>query len=247
MVLLLGLTGSAQAGWSDAVRRAKDYAAQREGVVSFALAAPDGRERGLRASAGWYSASLLKPVVLAAYLRQPTVRDRPLRADERALLAPMIQASADEPANRLVPELGARRLERLGGRLGLAPFEVTLPIWGSSHVTALGYARFFGALPGAVPTLHRPYALHLLRNIVGPQRWGVGAVDTRGWDLLFKGGWRAGRGHGRIVNQAARLSCGDDVVTAVVLTDRDPSHEYGTETVRGVMRRLLSPLRRCAP
>lgn len=245
--LLLCASGSAQAAWPDAVRRAEDFAGQRAGVVSFALLLPEGREAGLRPGAGWYSASLLKPVMLGAYLRRQAVRDRALRADERALLAPMIRASADPPANRLVPELGPPRLERLGRRLGLAPFDVTLPIWGSSHITALGYARFFRALPDALPPRHRAYALHLLRSVVGPQRWGVGEVDVRGWDLLLKGGWRTGRGYGRIVNQAARLQCGDDVVTAVVLTDRGPSHAYGTRTVRGVMKRLLRPLPRCAP
>lgn len=240
------MAAPAQAGWQDAVRRVKDYAASRAGVVSFALLPPEGRERGLRRNAGWYSASLLKPVVLGAYLRQASVRGRALNSGERALLAAMIQASADPPANELVPQLGPPALEALGHRLGLSPFDVTLPIWGSSHITAQGYAQFFRALPDAIPSGHRLYARHLLRNVVASQRWGVGAVDSKGWDLLFKGGWRAGRGSGRIVNQAARLECGDRVLAAVVLTDHDPSHDYGTDTVRGVMRRLLQPLKRCA-
>lgn len=30
-----------------------------------------------------------------------------------------------------------------------------------------------------------------------------------------------------------------------LLTDRNPSDDYGTDTVQGVARRLLRPLRRC--
>jgi hypothetical protein len=63
--------------------------------------------------------------------------------------------------------------------------------------------------------------------------------------MLSKSGWRAGRGYGRIVNQAARLECGKRIVTLVVLTDRDPSHTYGTQTIGGVARRALRPLGRC--
>lgn len=246
LLLVTGLTAAAHADWRDAARRAREYAATRAGTVSFALLPPKGEPRGLRRDAGWYSASLLKPVVMGAYLRQPSVRGRALTAGERALLAPMIQASSDPPANRLVPQLGPSALEAFGRSLGLRPFAVTLPIWGSTHITAAGYARFFRALPGAVPGRHRAYARHLLRSVVPSQRWGVGRVPAKGWDLLFKGGWRAGRGHGRIVNQAARLECGPRTLSVAVLTDRDPSHAHGTQTVEGVMRRLLRPLARCA-
>jgi hypothetical protein len=185
-------------------------------------------------------------VVLGTYLNRRDVRDRALSHAERALLAPMIRASADAPANRLVPALGPGRLERFGHRLGLRSLRVTLPIWGSSHITAAGYARFFRALPEAIPARHRPFARFLLRSIVAPQRWGVARVSPPGWRLLFKGGWRAGRGYGRIVNQAARLECRGIVVSLAILTDRDPSHGYGIRTVQGVARRLLRPVsRRC--
>ena len=241
----LAAIADARVGWPAAVESAKEHARTRAGSVAFAIIDEAGRMRGSRRDAGWYSASLLKPVVLGAYLRRRSVRSRGLSAGERALLAPMIRRSANEPANRLVPELGTPAIRRFGRRLGLTGFRPVLPIWGTSHITAGGYASFFRSLPEALPDRHRAYGRRLLRTVVASQRWGVPAVAPGGWRVLLKGGWRAGRGYGRIVNQAARLECGARVVTLVVLTDRGPSHGYGTDTVRGVARRLLRPLGPC--
>jgi hypothetical protein len=248
--LALALTAAlpaaaAGSGWPAAIRRAEHYAATRAGSVAFAVIDEHGRKRGFRQFSGWYSASLLKPVILGTYLNRPSVRDRPLTGEERRLMEPMIRASADGPASTLFVRLTPARIQRWGRRHGLRSLGVAAPIWGSTHITAAGYARFFRRLPDDVPARHRLFARRLLRSIVPSQRWGVGRVDLRGWRVLFKGGWRAGRGYGRIVNQAARLECGKRVASLVILTDRDPSHGYGTHTVEGVARRLVRPLGRC--
>lgn len=244
LALLVSAPAAAQAGrWDRAVQRATAYAQARAGSVSFAVVDERGRKRGYRQWASWYSASLLKPVILGAYLNQRSVRDRPLTGEERRLMEPMIRASADDPASTLFVRLTPARIQRFGRRHGLWSLGVVAPIWGSTNITAAGYARFIRRLPDDVPARHRIFARRLLRSIVGSQRWGIAPVKPRGWRLLFKGGWRAGRGYGRIVNQAARLECGDRVVSLAILTDHDPSHDYGTDTVRGVARRLLRPLR----
>jgi hypothetical protein len=246
LVLLAAAPAAAGAAdWQDAVRRAEAYAQQRAGSVAFAVIDGKGRKKGRRQFAGWYSASLLKPVILGTYLNQPSVRDRPLTREERGLMEPMIRASADDPASTLFVRLTPARIQRFGRRHGLRSIAVAAPIWGSTHITAAGYARFFRRLPDDIPPRHRIFARRLLRSIVPSQRWGIAPVTPRGWTLLFKGGWRAGRGYGRIVNQAARLECGEKVISLAILTDHNPSHDYGTDTVEGVARRLLRPLRRC--
>jgi hypothetical protein len=231
--------------WDQAVRRAGAYAHARTGSIKFALIDEHGRIRGVRRHVRQYSASLLKPVILGTLLTRPGVRARPLTGAERALLTPMIRWSADAPASTLFVQLGPAAIQRFGRRHGLHSLRVAAPIWGSSLITASSYAQFFSRLPEAIPARHRIFARRLLRTIAGPQRWGVGRVKPPGWTLLFKGGWRAGTGYGRIVNQAARLECHRTIVTLAILTDHDPSHVYGTRTVAGVARRLLAPLRRC--
>jgi hypothetical protein len=246
LVLVALPAGSAGAGsWSAAIRAAGHYASDRAGVSSFAVIDDQGRRHGFREHARWYSASLLKPVIMGTLLTRPDVRHRPLTQAEAALLRPMIRRSADGPADVLFTRLRPGVIERFGRRHGLSSLRVAAPIWGSSIITAAGYARFFRALPAALPARHRRFALRLLRTIIGTQRWGVPRARPRGWALIFKGGWRAGRGSGRIVNQAALLACGVRLVTLTILTDRDPSHVYGTRTVEGIARRLLRPLGRC--
>ena len=247
VLLLVAVPGSAAADrWDAAVHRARAYANTRAGTVAFALADEHGLLHGSRTHAAWYSASLLKPVIMGTLLTAPSVRYRPLTNAEIELLTPMIRWSANAPASTLFVRLGVGAIQRFGHRHGLHSLRVAAPTWGSSIITAAGYARFFRALPDAIGRRHRRIARRLLRTVIGAQRWGVQPVKPPGWTLLLKGGWRAGRGHGRIVNQAARLECRKTIVSLTILTDHDPSHDYGTRTVRGVARRVLRPIRhRC--
>ena len=225
--------------WAANVATAKAWAAKRQGTVAFAVIDDHGRERGSGMRRHWFSASLLKPVLMTTYLRQPSVRGRPLRLDERKLLSPMIRASEDEPANHFVVTLGPRKIEAFARRdAGLRSFHLESP-WGSSTITPLGYARFMRRITTLTPPRHRAYARTLLRTIVARQRWGVGRVRPAGWKLMFKDGWRAGSHGGRMVNQGALLERGNRHVTLTILTDGDPTHAYGTRTVEGVARRLL--------
>lgn len=246
LVAVAGLSGTARAdGWDRAVAHARAYARSRAGSVAFVVIDGHGRMHGYRPHAGWYSASLLKPVILGTYLTRPSVRYRGLTLGERRLMEPMIRASADGPASTLFVRLGPATIQRWGRAHGLTSLGVVAPIWGSTHITPAGYSRFFRGLPEDIGARHRAFARRLLKSIIPSQRWGIAPVKPRGWTLLFKGGWRAGRGYGRIVNQAARLECGARRITLTILTDRDPSHSYGTHTITGVARRLLAPIRRC--
>ncbi|HVW17403.1 MAG TPA: hypothetical protein VHB30_04070 [Solirubrobacteraceae bacterium] len=240
---LASSTSAAAVDWDANARAAAAWARQRQGTVAFALIDDHGVERGVGARRHWLSASTLKPILMTVYLRQEAVRDRPLTLAERRLLSPMIRASANDPASRLVLQLGAARIEAFAREhAGLGSFRLALPTWGSSTITALGYARFMRRIDYLLPPRQRAYARSLLRTIVARQRWGVARVAPDGWTLLFKGGWRAGSRGGRIVNQVARLERGRRVVTLAIHTDGDPSHDYGTRTVEGVARRLLAGL-----
>ena len=229
--------------WEPDVAAARDYAATRPGVVTFAVRT-EGRLFGHRTRRQVPAASVLKAMLLVSYLRQGDVRRRPLRRADRALLDPMVRRSDNVTATRVRSTVGDRSLYRLARASGMTRFR-THPIWGMSTIDANDQTRFFLRLDRYVPRRHRAYALRLLRTIVPSQRWGVGRVIPRGWTAYFKGGW--GSGSGAVDNQVALLTRGDLRVAVAIMTTGNGSHAAGKTTLRGVARRLLRGLARVAP
>ena len=135
--------------------------------------------------------------------------------------------------------IGNAALEQLARDAGMTGF-ATDPIWGRARITAADQSRFFLALEGLLPPLHRATALRWLATIVPSQRWGVGRERPAGWRLYFKGGW--GSGTGAVDHQVALLALGSWRVSVAVLTTGSPTHEYGNATLRGVFHRLLRGL-----
>ena len=56
--------------------------------------------------------------------------------------------------------------------------------------------------------------------------------------MRFKGGWRPGDS-GQLDHQAAELRRDGERLAVAVLSDAQPSHEYATETMRGIADRLV--------
>jgi beta-lactamase class A len=223
-------------GWRPGVGAARRYAVARPGVVAFAVRT-EARFWGFRADRVYPSASVLKAMLLAAYLRH--ARSRPLRADERALLAPMIRRSDNAAATRIRDRLGNAALVRLARAAHMTAFRPAA-VWGLSRITARDQTRFFLRLRALLPPRHRAYGLRLLRSIVPSQRWGIGRLKLPGWRVYFKGGW--GSGSGAVDHQVALLTHGDVRLSVAVLTASNGSHATGKATLEGVFRRLLRGL-----
>lgn len=244
LVLVLATAGTALAGgaeqpWRPDVAAAKSYAVHRHGVIAFAVRTPT-RTWGWHAYRTFPSASLLKAILLVAYLDRPSVRSRPLRSSDRALLAPMIRRSDNDAAGRVLAVDGARAVYGVAGRAGMRRFRLVTGVWGLSRVDAADQSRFFLHIDGLVAPRHRAYAMRLLNTITPVQRWGVGRVRPAGWRLYFKGGW--GSGTGWVDHQTALLTRGDQRVSLSILTFEDGSHVYGTQTLQGIAARLLRGL-----
>jgi beta-lactamase class A len=243
-LVLLGLAAPAQAapprGWKPDMRAAREYAAARAGDVSFAVRT-ERRAWSWRGTTPYRSASVVKAMLLVAYLRRADVRGRGLRAAERALLDPMVRRSDNRAADAIHARVGVLALSALARRAGMRQF-VPHVVWGGSTVTADDQARFFLRVDRLVPRRHRAYAMRLLRTVVPSQRWGIARAVPRGWQIAFKGGW--GRGVTRQVDhQAALLTNRGLRVSLAILTADNPGDGYGTATLEGVARRLLRGLR----
>ena len=242
-LLLLALAPPAAAApredWRPGVRKARAYAKSRAGTVAFAVRTP-GRHWGLRGTWTMPSASVVKAMLMVAYLRQRGVRRRALSDEARGLLGPMIRWSDNAAASQVRNIVGNGALVSLARHSHMRRF-APAGSWGSSQICANDQSLFFMRIERLIPRRHRRYALRLLARIVPSQRWGIARARPSGWRLHFKGGW--GSGSGAVDHQVGLLRQGERRVAIAVLTVGNPSHAYGTETLRGVAKRLLRGLR----
>jgi Beta-lactamase enzyme family len=232
--------------WKPSVAGARRYARTRLGDVSFAIVGRHARPRSFRGARTAPAASVIKAMLLLAYLRQGSVRNRRLRADEVALLEPMIRASDNAAGIQVAGLLGEGRVEGLARAARMRDFQwVYEPGWlgGLSQISARDQARFMRRFERFAPDRHRRFARRLLRSVVSWQRWGVADVRHRGWRLYFKGGWGiADDGVGTVSHQVGFLERGHCRLGLAILTEHNPSTAYGIETLRGVAARLLHGL-----
>jgi hypothetical protein len=243
LAVALTVPAEAKAPWYPHIAKARAYAKTRSAsTIGFQVKTAQG-------AWGWHakktvpSASVLKAMLLVAYLRKSNVRHRPLTSREKGVLSPMIRRSSNSAANTAIGWVGRGGLNRLARKAHMKHFRFEYPIWGNSRINAEDQARYFYEIDKLMPKRHRRYGMFLLSHVVKSQRWGIGRVHLPpGWKAHFKGGW--GSGTGRIDNQVALLlhkKTGTRVSVAV-MTYLDPSHAYGKETLRGIFKRLLRGL-----
>ena len=225
--------------WAKRVKAATTYARARRGRVAFAVMDLDGRLRGWHLDEQHRSASVVKAMFMVAYLNRIGGRD--LNRADRSLLGPMIRRSDNSAATRVRNVIGAAAVYAVAKRAKMTRF-VLKARWGDTLISAADQARLFARIDRLVPERHRAYARRLLTSIVEEQRWGIPQALPPGWEVFFKGGWRP-LGKRNLVNQSALIQSDDRRVALAVLTDGNPSHGYGAETIRGIARRLFRGLR----
>ena len=170
-----------------AIQDARVYAAHRAGDVSFAVMRSDGELAGLRATRRAPSASVVKAMLLAAYLRRHRVTARSIKA----ILAPMIRVSDNGAAEAMYRIVGAAGLRDVGRAAHMRRLLTGAPLF-DTGITAADQVRFFFHLAAVIPRRHLVYAESLLRSVVPVQSWGIpAAARPRGWHVFFKGGWRS--------------------------------------------------------
>ncbi len=221
-----------------ALRDAWSFAQDRAGLVSLAVVDSEGKLRGRDESRRYAAASVVKAMLLAAEVRRLKKADAGIDSTTDSLLSAMITRSDNEAADAIYARVGDGGLFGVARRMGMKRFTVA-GHWGNAQITAADMARFFGDLDRALARRHREYAKGLLGSIIASQRWGIPAAAGEKWAIRFKGGWLPSHA---LVHQAAELRerTGDRELSIAILTDDQPSHGYGTETVRGVAERLLS-------
>jgi hypothetical protein len=219
------------------VTRARSFARGRFGVVSFAVVDTSGRLRCYRCHVPFLSASVVKAMLLVAYLNRLVESNEPLTPSHHAMLDAMISVSDNTSATVLYSHVGDARLYRLATQARMSGFDV-LGQWGTARVTAADQAWFFARIDELTPARYRRYVRRLLSSVVAAQAWGIPEVSRPQWETFFKGGWRK-TSRGNLVHQVARLERGRLSVAIAVLTDGNPDDAYGRATVSGIAERLL--------
>jgi hypothetical protein len=220
------------------IAAAKRYLAARAGIHSFAVIGSENRMYGSEIHRRFVSASVVKAMLLVAYLDMRAAQHRPLSGADRAILFPMIHVSDNSAATAAWSRVGDGRLRAIANRAGMTDFSI-VGIWANAMISAADQARFFFEMERLIAPQFRRYADNLLSHIAGFESWGIPAVARpRGWRVDFKGGWRP-TGRGQLVHQIARLDRGHTKLAIAVLTDGDPSMSYGIGTIEGLTRRLL--------
>jgi hypothetical protein len=232
--------GVQQRGYPDqgSIAAARRYLNKRAGNTSFAVVDTDGVVSGVRVHRRFPSASVVKAMLLVAYLRRLESQNLGLGGRDKAILHRMIHVSDNNAAtiifNRIGQQRGLRSLARAAHMKNFSPNSV----WGLTQISAADQCRYFLGMDDLIPAEFRDYARLLLSHISRRQSWGIpAAARPRGWSVFFKGGWVAPRA--RLANQAARLERTGAKIGVAVLTNHDPSMRYGVQTIRGVTARLL--------
>jgi hypothetical protein len=222
-----------------AAGRAAGYLGGRAGRTAFAVVDSEGRMSGVHEHWTFVSASVVKAMLLVAYLRRlHGMGHHHVDSFSNSFLYPMINVSDNSAATQTWSIVGDSSLYSVAHAAGMTDFSI-VGIWANAQISAADQAKFFFEMDSLIPGEFVGYARYLLSTIAGYESWGIPAVARpRGYTVFFKGGWR-GTGLGQLVHQVARVEGHRLTFSIAVMTDGDPSMGYGIGTIEGVAARLL--------
>ena len=221
---------------SAAIAAAERFLDARAGRTSFAVVDSQGHVSGVRLHEHFQTASVVKVMMLVAFLQKLSAEHRGLDSGEESLLYPMIHISDNEAASAVFAKVGAAALARLARLSGMSDYAPAVGWWAYTQTSAADQARFFQALDELIPPQFYAYARSLLSGIEPSQSWGVPPVARPEWRVFFKTGALPSEG---LFNEAARLERGAVTFTLAVFTDGEPSMSYGEQTIQGVASALI--------
>lgn len=212
------------------------YLQARAGRTAFAVVDSSGLLSGLHVHEHFETASVVKVMMLIAYLQRLASHGATLQPFDRALLYPMIHVSDNEAASAVLAVVGAGALARVAREAGMSDYAPGVGWWAYTQTSPADQARLLFMLGRLIPARFYGYARYLMSTIEPEQSWGIPEAARPAWQIFFKTGQLPESG---LVNEVALLERGPVRFAAAVLTDSDPSVDYGHETIAGVGTRLL--------
>ncbi len=220
-----------------AIAAAVRYLDARAGRTSLAVVNSAGELSGVHLQEHFETASVVKVMMLVAFLQMRSAEHRGLDEADRSLLYPMIHISDNEAASAVYDIVGEPAVARVARESSMDDYAPGVGWWAYTQTSAADQARFFFSLPHLIPAQFYSYARGLLSGIEPSQSWGVPPVARPRWQVFFKTGALPEEG---LFNEVARLELGEQTFTVAVFTDGDPSMAYGEQTIEGVAAALLA-------
>jgi hypothetical protein len=223
-----------------AVGKAAAYLSTRTGRTAFAVIDSEARLAGVNVHSTFITASVVKAMLLVGYLRRLDARGQH-RVDSysNSFLYPMIHVSDNNAATRCWSIVRDSGLFAVARAAGMTEFSISGPLWGGAMLSPADQARFFFEMDSLIPREFVGYARSLLSTIDPSQSWAIPAVARPlGYKVFFKDGSEP-TGSGQLVHQIARLEGHGRTFSIAVMTDGDPTMQYGIDTIAGVTRALL--------
>ncbi|MGI8414053.1 MAG: serine hydrolase [Solirubrobacteraceae bacterium] len=222
-----------------AVSRAASYLGTRTGRTAFAIIDSEGRLSGVRVHETFNTASVVKAMLLVAYLRRlDSMRQHHVDSNSNSFLYPMIHISDNAAATQCWSIVGDSGLYSVARAAAMTDFSVS-GIWWNAQLSPADQARYFFEMDSLIPREFVGYARFLLSGIEASQSFGVPVVARpRGYRVYFKDGSEP-TALGQLVHQVARLEGHGRTFSIAVMTDGDPSMGYGIDTIAGVTAALL--------
>jgi hypothetical protein len=223
-----------------AIGKASAYLSGRTGLRAFAVVDSEGRLQGVNVHRTFITASVVKAMLLVGYLRRLDARGQH-RVDSysNSFLYPMIHVSDNNAATQCWSIVGDAGLYAVARIAGMTEFSISGPLWGRAMLSPADQARFFFEMDSLIPHEFVGYARFLLSTIDPSQSWAIPAVARPlGYKVFFKDGSEP-TGLGQLVHQIARLEGHGRTFSIAVMTDGDPTMQYGIDTIAGVTAALL--------
>jgi hypothetical protein len=214
-------------------------------VHGLAVVDTEGRLSGYNLHRDFITGSVVKAMLLVAYLRMLDARgQRTVDSYSNSILYPMINVSDNNAATQCWSIVGNSGLYSVAGAAHMTEFSVDTNAswggeWGAALISPADQARFFFEMDSLIPHEFVGYARYLLSTIAGYESWGIPAIARpKGYNVFWKAGWRPSPDI-YLVHQIARLEGHHRTFSMAVMTDGDPDMGYGIDSIQGTTSALL--------
>jgi beta-lactamase class A len=216
-----------------------NYLAHRQGHITAAVYdVKTGASYYYHAGEHAQTASIVKVDILATLLHGAQRRGRKLSAAQQGLAESMIHVSDNDAALNLWYQAGgAGAISAFDRSIGMSQTAPNVNnYFGLTWTIAADQIKLLRQvmLPGGVLSVSsRKYEYELMLHVTPTQRWGISAGVTGGSDVAIKNGWLP-EPVGWHVNSIGSVAGSGRHYLIAVLTDHDPSWDYGIDTIQRV-------------